>query len=227
MRSYILTDWDRERIRRFLEEDEALDGFAVLKTRFWDSIPTLLEDIGLLVRLYHKIGGDAPAPINLLTEDMRLWMIEQFMQVIPEAASEVYDRATRHKDFRNWLLSVACEHSIEGVVITDMNQRILYVNNSFRRMTGKSKNHNIGDILPIREKILETLIKEGYYEDVFFTRDFGRPMWIYFEANVLHNEKKEPVAIAIFGIDVTGRRRLEDRLEDVITQLKELRPRSN
>ena len=71
-------------------------------------------------------------------------------------------------------------------------------------MTGNSKNHNIGDTLPIREKILGALIKEGYYEDIFFTRDFGRPMWIYFEANVLHNEKKEPVAIAMFALDLTG-----------------------
>lgn len=227
MRSYILTDWDRERVRRFLEHGEALDGFSVLKNRLWDNIPTLFEDMRLLVRLQEKIGEDAPGPINLLVEDMKLWMVERFKNQIPEVASEVYNKLKEQQTLRNWLLSVACEKSIEGVVITDMNQKILFVNNSFCRMAGKSKNQLIGDTFHLREKVRESIIGEGYYEEVFFTRDFGRPMWIYVEANVLHNERNESVAIAIFALDVTGRKRLEDRLEEVITQLKKLRPRSN
>jgi PAS domain S-box-containing protein len=227
MRSYILTDWDRERIRRFLEEDEALDGFAVLKTRLWDNIPTLFEDMRLLMMLQEKIGEAAPSPINLLVEDMKLWIIERFKSQIPDVATEVFDKLKAQQTLRNWLLSVACEHSIEGVVITDMNRRILYVNNSFCRMAGKSKNQLIGDTFHLRDNVRESIIKGGNHEEIFFTLDFGRPMWIYFEANILHNEKKEPVAIAMFALDVTGRRRLEDRLEEVITQLKELRPHSD
>jgi len=226
MRSYILTDWDRGRVRRFLEDGEALDGFGVLKKRFLDSIPTLLEDIALLTKLYQKIRGDAPGPINLLAEEKRLWMIEQFMQEIPEVTSDVYAKAIGHQNLRNWLLSVACDHSIEGVVITDLDQKILFVNNSFCRMAGKSKKNFIGNTFQIREKVRKSIIEDGYYEDVLFIRDFGKPKWVYFQARLLHNEKEEPVAIAIFGIDVTRRKRLEDRLEEVITQLKTLRPRS-
>ena len=227
MRSYILTDWDRERIRRFLEDGEALDGFAVLKTRLWDNIPTLFEDMRLLMMLQEKIGEDAPGPINLLVEDMKLWIIERFKSQIPDVASEVFDKLKEQRTLRNWLLSVACDHSIEGVVITDLNQKVLFVNNSFCRMAGKSRNHFIGNTFQLREKVSKRIMEDGYYEDVVFTHDFGKPKWLYYEARLLQNEKKEPVAIAIFGIDVTGRRRLEDRLEEVITQLKELRPCSD
>lgn len=227
MRSYILTDWDRERVRKFLEEGEALDGFSVLKTRFWDNTPTLLEDIRLLVKLYQKIGQDAPSQINLLTEDMRLWIIEQFKQEIPQIASEVYDKLKEHQSLRNWLLSVACDHSIEGIVITDLSMKILFVNGSFCRIVGKSKNFFIGNTFQIREQVRKSIIEDGYYEDIVFTRDYGKPKWVYYEARLLHNENKEPVAIAIFGIDVTRRKRLEDRLEEVVNQLKTLQPRSD
>jgi hypothetical protein len=54
LRSYIFTDWEREIIITYLEEERKLQGFTVLRKRIKDIGKILAIDLPLLTKLYLK-----------------------------------------------------------------------------------------------------------------------------------------------------------------------------
>ena len=133
-------------------------------------------------------------------------------------------------------------NSISGMGMCDMNGRITYANEAFGRMWGcNNKDELIGKMLPdIFEgsrifKTIEQLITDGYVdgEEVGKRMD-GSLFDIAFSANIVRDEKGNPICMFGSSIDITERKKAEqnvinerqrleqERLSDKIKQQQEI-----
>ncbi len=59
MRKYVLTDVERNIIKRFLENGERLEGYAMLLTRI-RNMQTINSDLELIKKFLSKVEGKQP-----------------------------------------------------------------------------------------------------------------------------------------------------------------------
>ena len=64
MRNYIITDKEKEIIRRFLEDCTRLEGFSVLKNRVFNAYSDVAEDMIILNKFYTTIEDEAPPQVR-------------------------------------------------------------------------------------------------------------------------------------------------------------------
>jgi len=115
----------------------------------------------------------------------------------------------------------AIASSIHGIGITDLEGNIIYVNEAAMRMWGADDpSEIIGqsalEFAQDQEKafmiMLEVLEKGSWEGEIEGFRKDGTPATIYMAANIVYNEKGEPICGMDSFIDITGRKKMEKEL---------------
>ena len=125
------------------------------------------------------------------------------------------------------MLAHALRSVSECVVVTDMQDTILFVNEAFQETYGYSEEELLGkDIDIIRSKnnpeevtsqILPTTLKEGRWKgEVLNKRRGGGEFPISLSTSVVRNEKHEPIALIGVSVDITERKHAERRLMEAL-----------
>lgn len=129
-------------------------------------------------------------------------------------------------------LSDAVRMSTDSIVITDLQGKIIDVNEATLKIQGTdSKADLIGldsfnIIFPeVRERAFEDfleIMERGYLRDVQYhvlTRD-GRKILVETNASIMKDKKGEPIGIVAVSRDVTARKRMEDALRESEEKLR-------
>jgi len=115
----------------------------------------------------------------------------------------------------------AIASSIHGIGITDLEGNIIYVNNAAVRMWGADDPSDIIgqsalEFAQSQEEaymiMLEVLEKGSWEGEIEGFRKDGTPATIYMAANIVYNEKGEPICGMDSFIDITDRKKIEKEL---------------
>jgi len=130
--------------------------------------------------------------------------------------------------------SEVVEGMIDGVIITDLEGRILQMNTASRRMCGTGREDlrgkNVAELLsgegaPLVPELLDKMIETGRpirnLEATGVGRD-GRKFPILVNASLLRDERGEPSKILIVYRDITELKRAQEELEKAYRELKTL-----
>ena len=127
------------------------------------------------------------------------------------------------------LMDQAIEASINGIAITDLEMKIIHVNPSFVRMWGYESKKDIlaeFDVEIWRDsnkkgEILESLHKEGKFtEDISAVKKDGTRFDVEISANMILNDKGEPIYMMASLVDITERKLAEKELNEKYLELK-------
>ncbi|GGO72012.1 chemotaxis protein [Bowmanella pacifica] len=123
---------------------------------------------------------------------------DKTLQKIVKFASDITAEVEKRDEFK--LLSLVANETDNAVIITDVERRILYVNNGFCRMTGYRQKDAIGqltrDILvgprtdeKTRQRIVDELSKPAaFYDELEIHKHDGSALWVSVTSNPVMNE---------------------------------------
>jgi two-component system sporulation sensor kinase A len=132
----------------------------------------------------------------------------------------------------NRRLETIFETASEGIVTVDENENITFVNKAFADMLGYNEQELIGVNLRkfVDEESFQTIRKQteirkrgetSRYEIALYHRD-GKPRIVQVSASPLWNEKGEYVGAISIIMDVTERRKMEEKLKESEERFKRL-----
>ena len=225
MRSYIFTEWERERITEFLNHGTLPDGFPVIKTRMLKNLPKITEDFKLGFEFWSAVQNEASTELRDFALDSHIWYLEHLKEISSEIPDIIIEDVKRELLSKNMLFQAAIENAYCGIIISNPDHKIIYVNKAMTEITGRSKNQMIGkssDIFfPENEGYVEWVRKHLVEEGIFkHTVYIGEPTgkWIEIEATGIKQEG-ELVATVAWVRDVTVRKNLEQQVKELIDQL--------
>ncbi len=137
------------------------------------------------------------------------------------------------------LLAFTLDCAKDGFCITDLDNKVLYVNESFRMMYGYSEEELLGQNIEFLRSpsVPERLSSEihamtrngGWSGEILNRRKDGTEFTVEVYASVVRNDQGEPVALVGVARDVTERKRAEERIRDSLREkevlLKEIHHR--
>ncbi len=121
-----------------------------------------------------------------------------------------------------WRLSTALDSSTNGIVITDLDGKIKWFNNGFRRITGyeleEMKNQKPGELLQgvntdpeVVERIRQALASnQRFEEDIINYRKDGSPYWVRINCEPLREEGGQITGYIAVETEVTEERKLTE-----------------
>ncbi len=153
-------------------------------------------------------------------------LIEE-LQEARKQISELGGVQARHKQTEEEIcfLSYTVEQSSEGMAVVDLEGNLTYANRAWVNMHGyESSEELIGqhlsvfhnreqlenEVIPFNEKAMK---KGSHSGEVGHIRKDGTPFPTMMTSNVVKNEKGEIIALNGLALDITDRKRAEDRLQ--------------
>ncbi len=135
------------------------------------------------------------------------------------------DITKREQDEQQLLLMAHTLKSVnESVTITDTNNRILFINEAFRKTYGYCEDELIGqDISVVRssnndpvviDKIFNITFDTGWQGEVMNRRKDGTDFPISLSTTIVKNDKGEVLGLVGVGSDITERKRVEKELTE-------------
>ncbi|GAB4207532.1 MAG: hypothetical protein OHK0022_35870 [Roseiflexaceae bacterium] len=131
--------------------------------------------------------------------------------------------ARKHAEDQNRLLAHAIKSTSECVSITDMEDRIMYVNDAFLETYGFTEDEVMGkkiDLIrspnnPLSQttQIYPATLNGGWQGELLNRRKDGSEFPIFLSTSLLRNEHREPVALIGVATDITERKRAQEELE--------------
>jgi PAS domain S-box-containing protein len=130
------------------------------------------------------------------------------------------------------MLAQAIRSVSECVSITDMSDRIIYVNNAFLKIYGYEEQELLGrQIQMVRspqncdeyvKDILPATLKGGWHGELFNLRKDGTEFPVYLSTSVIRDENNNPLALIGVTTDITDRKKAEAELHESETRNKAL-----
>jgi PAS domain S-box-containing protein len=128
----------------------------------------------------------------------------------------------REAERRLRLLAYTLTSTRDPISITDVNNRILFVNDAFVRTYGFSEDELIGqDVAMVRspstppimdEQIRKATLQGEWYGEVLNRRADGSEFPVELWTSVVHNDEGDPVALVGVTRDITERKRTDESL---------------
>jgi PAS domain S-box-containing protein len=227
LRNYVLTEKERKTLQTWLQTGEEQPGFYTLKTRITHNFFPISEDIKLITKFLILIEESLPAESRDKTNYIKTWVLEYMREAAPDKIPDVQgimDKLSK----QTRLLGAALENSPEAVVILDKDFNILYVNDAFTRLTGRSREEIIGHVVSgfyggfDYGDLKLRLQKEGRLMSkapVEVMGSGGRIKWIEFNASTIKQDN-EVLAYTATIRDVTSKKDLERDLGSLLRKLE-------
>ena len=128
-------------------------------------------------------------------------------------------------------LSQAVKTSFNGIIITDLNQRILWINDSLLKLTGYNRDEIIGNMpkmFQFEETCSETkaIIRENLKAFKSFKTEIqnksktGNIYWLELYIQPIYNEKGIPEGYMAIEIDITDRKEKEKLIQSYIQEIE-------
>jgi formate hydrogenlyase transcriptional activator len=132
-------------------------------------------------------------------------------------------------------LRTAVDQSMHGVMISDMQSRVLYANRAILRMFGLKEDASevlgkyTGDYWQQDEERVKgraELLRKGAYDgEVVFKRGDGSFFHGHVMASLLRDEDGNPASLMSSVIDISDRKRAEEELERALAEVRQLKER--
>ena len=127
------------------------------------------------------------------------------------------------------LLGYALQSITEAVVITDLEETILFTNEAFLRVFGYTKDEILGkNIVLIRSEknpedvvaaVLPTTLRGGWRGEILAKRKDGTEFPVFLSTGVIHDESGNVVALISVSTDMTEQKRSQDQLGQTLSLL--------
>jgi PAS domain S-box-containing protein len=149
------------------------------------------------------------------------------MIVLPDGSSGILSVSNditemKRSNERMITLSNALESISECVTITDLQNKIIFVNNAFCRVYGYTENEIIGKNVSVLrdnenidlslEKILADTIQNNWTGELVNVRKDGEKFPIELSTSHINDENDKPVALIGIAVDITERKRIQSEL---------------
>jgi len=224
MRSYIFTEWERERITEFLDHGTIPDGFPTIKTRMLQNLPKLTEDIKIGLEFWSTLQNEASTELRDFALVSHIWFLEHLKETSSEIPDIIVDDIRRELISKNMIYQAALENAYCGIMILNPYNEIIYVNRAMTEIADRSKNQMIGktpDIfLQTKEGYIEWLTKQviqkGRFKHTVYTEVYDK--WIEIEATAIMHEGIHVASVACVR-NVTVRKNLELQVKELLDQL--------
>ena len=135
------------------------------------------------------------------------------------AMLDITDRKKMEEELR--IKEFAIASSIQGIGIGDLEGNITYINDAALRMwgtddpsevLGKSSLELAKDTEQAEKIMLEMMEKGSWEGEIEGVKKDGTPATIHLAANIVYNEKGEPICTMDSFIDITDRKKIEEEL---------------
>jgi two-component system cell cycle sensor histidine kinase/response regulator CckA len=174
-----------------------------------------VQDQVLYETLHRKKSGEM-IPVEVSAHRFNFYGQNTVMSV----ARDISERKAAEKELQ--MLAHAIRSISECVSVTDMNDRILFVNQAFTNTYGYENDEIIGknvDFLrsektpdSIQKQILPQTFSGGWQGEIWNRRKDGTEFRIYLSTSMIINDKGEPLALIGVSRDITEQRNLEEQL---------------
>ncbi|HNY03327.1 MAG TPA: PAS domain S-box protein [Bacteroidales bacterium] len=132
----------------------------------------------------------------------------------------------------NAMLVLALRHISDGVCISDMNDHIIYVNDSFAGMYGYSEEELLGkpvgmirsdsNLPEVVNGIFNATLEGGWKGELMNRRKDGTEFPVYISTAVIPDEQGQPLAMIGTTQDITQTRKMQDRFRAVADLFRDL-----
>jgi two-component system cell cycle sensor histidine kinase/response regulator CckA len=183
------------------------------------------ERNGMVYESLHvrKDGSEIPVEVS-----SRLFEVDgkKFYQSF---VRDITERKQQEREIRT--LAQAVRSTSECVIISDLEDNILFVNDAFARTYGYGRKELLGkNVLIIRsennppdlvEQIRPATLRGGWQGELLNRKKDGTEFPIFLSTSVVHDENGKPFALVGVAQDITERKRAEEALRDSEWKLKE------
>lgn len=224
MRSYIFTEWERERITEFLDHGTISEGFPTIKTRMLQNLPKITKDFKLGLEFWSAVQNEASTELREFALSSHLWYLEHLKETSSEIPDNIVDDVKLELISKIMIFQAALENAYCGIMILNPDNTIIYVNRAMSEIAGRSKNEMIGKtpgiFLQAKEGYIEWLTKQviekGRFKHTVYTEVYDK--WVEIEAATIMQEAKHVASVACVR-DVTVRKNLEQHVKELLDQL--------
>jgi len=180
-------------------------SLAISKDHNYDSLHYALETVGSFMETYLH---------GYMTERIKQTLTDQ--EQLRRALSTALEKQRQELFIKNF----AIHTSINGVMLTDLDGKITYLNPAFMKMWGydnfdevlETDNSKLLGIQDFNEHLHSLSESEGWQNEFNAVRTDGSTFDVVGTASLIQDEKLQPVGIMTSFIDVTERKRLESQL---------------
>jgi PAS domain S-box-containing protein len=188
----------------------------------------------------HKDGRRLWVKVTVAPRIDRHGAVQGMLGVGEDLSAQIAARENSEQRGREMrLLAFTLDCAKDGFCITDLDNKILYVNESFRSMYGYDEEELLGKTIEFLRSpsVPEGLSREihamtrdgGWSGEILNRRKDGSEFTVEVYASVVRNDQGEPVAMVGVARDVTERKRAEERIRDSLREkevlLKEIHHR--
>jgi PAS domain S-box-containing protein len=226
LRNYVLTKKERRTLQHWLETGDEQPGYHTLKTRITHNFFPISEDIRLITKYLIQIEENLPAESRLQTKYIKTWVLEYLREAAPEKIPDVQgilEKLGNHSK----LLVAALENSPEAIIILDKDFGVLYVNDAFARLSGRSREEMSGLLISDFFNGIDyggfkaQLQSEGSLRSeapVMIRGEEGRVGWVEFNASTIMRDG-EILAYTATIRDITNKKEVELEVEALLKKL--------
>ncbi len=216
-------------------------GYFIGKSSF---ILTYKEDFRKIFNFYQekiKDGTiDATLEFRAVKKNGKPYWVEQITRIerdkngnFIQFRSVVRDITSRKAaEEKLELLAQAVKSTGESISITDLSNKIIFVNDAFINLYGYSRGELIGKNIslvraetnpdPLIDEIKLNTIKQGWNGELINKKKDGTEFPVFLSTSSVHNEKGEVFALVGVTKDITERRKAEKELEEYKDHLEYL-----
>ncbi|MCF7797370.1 MAG: PAS domain S-box protein [Lentisphaeria bacterium] len=157
---------------------------------------------------------------------------KNYLQIAAEIIGNALER--QRTEEKVTMMAHALRHLSECVSVTDLNDRIIFVNDTFCKLYGYHQDDVIGKHATIlhsdrnppsmNNEIFEKTREGGWHGELYNRRKDGTDVPIYLSTAVIRDESGTPVGLLGVAVDITERMQAEEarlRLEAAINQSSE------
>lgn len=208
---------------------ELADGPASVKDIL---TPDGIQSFGIApLLLNHEVGGFLILN-SLKRENAFAEHQKNYLQIAAEIIGNALER--QRTEEKVTMMAHALRHLSECVSVTDLNDRIIFVNETFCKIYGYHQDDVIGKHATIlhsdrnppgmNEEIFHKTREGGWHGELYNRRKDGTDVPIYLSTAVIRDESGTPVGLLGVAVDITERMQAEEerlRLEAAINQSSE------
>jgi PAS domain S-box-containing protein len=198
------------------------------------------ETVGLMMPFRHKDGRNRTLQLTISPQQEGTGLVQGMLLIGEDITErELARQETEQAERQVRLLAFTLNCAKDAFVITDMDNRILYVNQAFVDTYGYTEEELTGkDILIIRSSTVSTELSEsinqgtrgsGWSGEIMNRRKDGEDFPVELWTSTVRNDQGQPVALVGVAREITARKETENQikasLEEKEILLKEIHHR--